>query len=154
KDSTIDTLMSFVKQRDTRLYNHLIQTAKIAFVITTEMELPEDEKELLLNVSLLHDLGKVFDPLGNKTLQHTRKILSLFGNLFSEELSIIEAYHNNFFQGGGENLSLLLKLLSIADVLSVKEPIALKKKYLNDKKKYIGHELTNIAVSIVEKYLH
>lgn len=59
KNPNLSSLLEELKQYDIRTYEHTFEAARLATLAARELKLDEEELELLITASLVHDLGKI-----------------------------------------------------------------------------------------------
>lgn len=179
-NSFVVTLSSTIDARDPITAGHSERVADFAGLISTKMDLPADEKEILRYSSLLHDIGKIGireDILikdGRLTVeeykhiqQHARYTYEILKNIqFDSHLSqvpIVAASHHEKMDGTGyyrglkgEDIPFLSRILAVSDVF---DAITSRRHYRNRMpferviqilKKDSGHFDPSIIASLFE----
>jgi putative nucleotidyltransferase with HDIG domain len=135
-ENFIDAMVNMIEQRDTYTAGHTVRVAHYAELIAREMELREQEIQLLVESSKLHDIGKVVTP--DSILLKPGKLSTLEYELIKEhakagyevlsnvhlykELADIMIDHHERYDGSGypygkkgEEISLLGHIMAVAD---------------------------------------
>lgn len=134
--ATLETLANAVDAKDANTYGHCRRVAKLASMLAIELGVPERDRQLLEQVALLHDIGKLGIP--DSTLQ---KLTPLNGDdaaaiqqhpelgyrmlsglrFLADGLPAVRYHHERFdgtgypYRLAGEQIPLLARILAVAD---------------------------------------
>lgn len=135
-NQTLYSMVEMIEKRDTYTAGHTQRVANYSILIAEKMEYPQEEKELLYQAGMLHDLGKIATP--DAVLLNPRKLNGIEYKLIQEHASVgydllkkvpmfqevaeIVGAHHEKYDGSGyprgiknEEIPELARILSVAD---------------------------------------
>jgi putative nucleotidyltransferase with HDIG domain len=176
----IQSLVKILEARDSYMKGHSERVSGYAEKIARKMGLPEEKVELLKEVSMLHDIGKlgIQENILNKKEKLTEEEWEIIRKhpligeevlrpilLDEEMITMIRSHHERYDGGGypdklsGENINIFSQILSVADAydamssLRAYRPNLSKKEAMEELRKNSGTQFNSDIVNIFIKIL-